>query len=162
MHIIIYEKSVDIIFEKYNTQNLSKDELIFEANELKKLSYLNNNKLGDIKQEKVQRIYDLYNVMGYINSEFKIDNFIGYDKKSRVEKWLYSKFQEHFNLAFLWKLILIIFIITAIFVYRQYFIIKLNKRLKNLVNIKTNRLKIMNKKLASRIKKELDKHQRKR
>ncbi|MGJ0456112.1 ABC transporter substrate-binding protein [Aliarcobacter cryaerophilus] len=155
------EKSVDIIFEKYNTQNISKDELIFEANELKKLSYLNDNKLGDMKQEKVQRIYDLYNVMGYINSEFKIDNFIGYDKKSRVEKWLYSKFEEHFNLAFLWKFILIIFIITAIFVYRQYFIIKLNKRLKNLVNIKTNRLKIMNKKLATRIKKELDKHQEK-
>ena len=155
------EKSVDIIFEKYNTQNISKDELIFEANELKKLSYLNDNKLGDMKQEKVQRIYDLYNVMGYINNEFKIDNFIGYDKKSRLEKWLYSKFEEHFNLSFLWKLILIIFIITAIFVYRQYFIIKLNKRLKNLVNIKTNRLKIMNKKLAIRIKKELDKHQEK-
>ena len=155
------EKSVDIIFEKYNTQNLSKEELIFEANELKKLSYLNISRLGDMKQEKVQRIYDLYNVMGYINSEFKIDNFIGYDKKSRVEKWLYSKFEEHFNLSFLWKLILIIFIITAIFVYRQYFIIKLNKRLKNLVNIKTNRLKIMNKKLAIRIKKELDKHQEK-
>ena len=114
-----------------------------------------------MKQEKVQRIYDLYNVMGYINSEFKIDNFIGYDKKSRLEKWLYSKFEEHFNLAFLWKLILIIFIITAIFVYRQYFIIKLNKRLKNIEKIKTNRLKIMNKKLAIRIKKELDKHQEK-
>ena len=155
------EKSVDIIFEKYNTQNLSKEELIFEANELKKLSYLNISRLGDMKQEKVQRIYDLYNVMGYINNEFKIDNFIGYDKKSRLEKWLYSKFEEHFNLAFLWKFILIIFIITAIFVYRQYFIIKLNKRLKNLVNIKTNRLKIMNKKLATRIKKELDKHQEK-
>ena len=155
------EKSVDIIFEKYNTQNLSKDELIFEANELKKLSYLNNNKLGDIKQEKVQRIYDLYNVMGYINSEFKIDNFIGYDKKSRLEKWLYLKFEEHFGLSLLWKILLIIFIIIGIFVYRQYFIIKLNKRLKNLVNIKTNRLKIMNKKLATRIKKELDKHQEK-
>ena len=155
------EKSVDIIFEKYNTQNLSKEELIFEANELKKLSYLNISRLGDMKQEKVQRIYDLYNVMGYINNEFKIDNFIGYDKKSRLEKWLYSKFEEHFSLSFLWKLILIIFIITAIFVYRQYFIIKLNKRLKNLVNIKTNRLKIMNKKLAIRIKKELDKHQEK-
>ena len=155
------EQSVDIIFEKYNTQNLSKDELIFEANELKKLSYLNNNKLGDIKQEKVQRIYDLYNVMGYINNEFKIDNFIVYDKKSRLEKWLYLKFEEHFGLSLLWKILLIIFIIIGIFVYRQYFIIKLNKRLKNLVNIKTNRLKIMNKKLAIRIKKELDKHQEK-
>mgnify|MGYP003561890502 FL=1 len=155
------EKSVDIIFEKYNTQNISKEELIFEANELKKLSYLNDNKLGDMKQEKVQRIYDLYNVMGYINSEFKIDNFIGYDKKSRLEKWLYLKFEEHFGLSLLWKILLIIFIIIGIFVYRQYFIIKLNKRLKNLVNIKTNRLKIMNKKLAIRIKKELDKHQEK-
>ena len=155
------EKSVDIIFEKYNTQNLSKEELIFEANELKKLSYLNDNKLGDMKQEKVQRIYDLYNVMGYINNEFKIDNFIGYDKKSRLEKWLYLKFEEHFGLSLLWKILLIIFIIIGIFVYRQYFIIKLNKRLKNLVNIKTNRLKIMNKKLAIRIKKELDKHQEK-
>ena len=155
------EKSVDIIFEKYNTQNLSKEELIFEANELKKLSYLNISRLGDMKQEKVQRIYDLYNVMGYINSEFKIDDFIGVDKKSRLEKWLYSKFEEHFNLAFLWKLILIIFIITAIFVYRQYLITKLNKRLKNLIKIKTNRLKIMNKKLSIRIKKELEKHQEK-
>ncbi|MGJ0358380.1 ABC transporter substrate-binding protein [Aliarcobacter cryaerophilus] len=155
------EKSVDIIFEKYNTQNLSKEELIFEANELKKLSYLNINRLGDMKQEKVQRIYDLYNVMGYINNEFKIDNFIGYDKKSRLEKWLYLKFEEHFGLSLLWKILLIIFIIIGIFVYRQYFIIKLNKRLKNLVNIKTNRLKIMNKKLATRIKKELDKHQEK-
>ena len=155
------EKSVDIIFEKYNTQNLSKEELIFEANELKKLSYLNSSRLGDMKQEKVQRIYDLYNVMGYINNEFKIDNFIGYDKKSRLEKWLYLKFEEHFGLSLLWKILLIIFIIIGIFVYRQYFIIKLNKRLKNLVNIKTNRLKIMNKKLATRIKKELDKHQEK-
>ena len=155
------EKSVDIIFEKYNTQNISKDELIFEANELKKLSYLNSSRLGDMKQEKVQRIYDLYNVMGYINNEFKIDNFIGYDKKSRLEKWLYLKFEEHFGLSLLWKILLIIFIIIGIFVYRQYFIIKLNKRLKNLVNIKTNRLKIMNKKLATRIKKELDKHQEK-
>ena len=155
------EKSVDIIFEKYNTQNLSKEELIFEANELKKLSYLNISRLGDMKQEKVQRIYDLYNVMGYINNEFKIDNFIGYDKKSRLEKWLYLKFEEHFGLSLLWKILLIIFIIIGIFVYRQYFIIKLNKRLKNLVNIKTNRLKIMNKKLAIRIKKELDKHQEK-
>ena len=155
------EKSVDIIFEKYNIQNLSKEELIFEANELKKLSYLNISRLGDMKQEKVQRIYDLYNVMGYINNEFKIDNFIGYDKKSRLEKWLYLKFEEHFGLSLLWKILLIIFIIIGIFVYRQYFIIKLNKRLKNLVNIKTNRLKIMNKKLAIRIKKELDKHQEK-
>lgn len=155
------EKSVDTIFEKYNSKNLTKDELIFEAKELKKLSYLDGNKLGEMRQDKVQRIYDLYNIMGYISSEFKIDNFIGVDKKSDLEKWLRLKFNEYFNLSLLWKFFLAVVVITAIFVYRQYFITKLNKRLKNLVKIKTNRLKIMNKKLSIRIKKELEKHQEK-
>ncbi|WP_206731629.1 ABC transporter substrate-binding protein [Aliarcobacter trophiarum] len=155
------EKSVDTIFEKHNTQNLTKDELIFEAEELKKLSYLNGNKLGEMRQDKVQRIYDLYNIMGYINSEFKIDGFLGIDKKSDLEKWFRLKFEEYFDLSLLWKFFLIIIVITAIFIYRQYFITKLNKRLKNLVKIKTNRLKVMNKKLSTRIKKELEKHQEK-
>lgn len=35
------EESVDLILSKYNTQNLSKEELIFEGKELKKLSFYN-------------------------------------------------------------------------------------------------------------------------
>ncbi|HJE02378.1 MAG TPA: HAMP domain-containing histidine kinase, partial [Aliarcobacter thereius] len=45
---------------------------------------------------------------------------------------------------------------SILVVYRQYLITKVNKKLKNLVKIKTNRLKIMNQKLANRIKKELE------
>lgn len=68
------EESVDIILKKYNSQNLTKDELIYEANALKKLSYYKNNPLGDIDENKLKRIYDIYYLMGYIkNSTYPSD-----------------------------------------------------------------------------------------
>ncbi|MFA7084077.1 MAG: ABC transporter substrate-binding protein [Arcobacteraceae bacterium] len=70
------EQTVDLIFEKYNSQNLSKEELIFEAQELKKLSYFNTEILGEIKEEKLQRIYDLYNIMGLVEKQIKIKDFV--------------------------------------------------------------------------------------
>ncbi|WP_235827006.1 ABC transporter substrate-binding protein [Aliarcobacter vitoriensis] len=69
------DDSVNTILEKYNSQNLTKDELIFEANELKKLSYVKDIELGDIKKEKFQRIYDLYNLMGLIDNHIDINSY---------------------------------------------------------------------------------------
>ncbi len=62
------EETVDIIFKKYNNQKLSKNELIFEAQELKKLAFYKNNSLGNLDNAKLQRIVDLYAVMGYIKN----------------------------------------------------------------------------------------------
>ncbi|MGB5866771.1 MAG: transporter substrate-binding domain-containing protein [Arcobacteraceae bacterium] len=70
------EETVDIILKKYNTQNKTKDELLFEAKTLKKLAYENNKKLGDIDKNKIQRIFDIYNIMGLTKSNINIDNFI--------------------------------------------------------------------------------------
>ena len=70
------EETVDLIREKYNTQNLSREALIYEAKELKKLSYFKTNKLGDINKAKVQRIYDLYNVMGFVKKPIDVDSLI--------------------------------------------------------------------------------------
>ncbi|MGB0990765.1 MAG: ABC transporter substrate-binding protein, partial [Halarcobacter sp.] len=78
------DESVNVIINKYNTENLSKDELIFEAEELKKISYLNTYKLGDIKHSKLNRIYDLYKVMGLINSNRKLKDFIFEDTHSSI------------------------------------------------------------------------------
>jgi diguanylate cyclase (GGDEF)-like protein len=69
-------EATNIILKKYNTQNLSKEELIYEAKELKKLSYLNNIELGTIKLNKMQRIYDLYNLMGLLPHKIDINDFI--------------------------------------------------------------------------------------
>ena len=71
-----FEESVDVIYDKYNTQNLEKEELLYEAKELKKLSYFKTSNLGEIRKDKMQRIYDLYNVMGLIPSAIDLDNFI--------------------------------------------------------------------------------------
>jgi len=70
------EESVNIILRKYNTQNLSKEELIYEANELKNLSYLDKNELGIIKLNKLQRIHDLYNLMGLLPHKTDLNDFI--------------------------------------------------------------------------------------
>lgn len=70
------QESVDVIYEKYNTQNLEKEELLYEAKELKKLSYFKTANLGEIRKDKIQRIYDLYNVMGLVPSAVNLDKFI--------------------------------------------------------------------------------------
>ena len=71
-----FEESVNVIYDKYNTQNLQKEELLYEAKELKKLSYFKTSNLGEIRKDKIQRIYDLYNVMGLVSSAIDLDNFI--------------------------------------------------------------------------------------
>jgi len=80
------EESVNLILEKYNTENLTKEELIFEANELKKLSYSKNNTLGEIDKSKLQRILDLYRLMGVTNQSNMgtLDNFIFIQNNSKL------------------------------------------------------------------------------
>ena len=70
------QESVDVILKGYNSQNLEKDELLYEANELKKLSYFKTANLGEIRKDKIQRIYDLYNVMGLVPTPINLDKFV--------------------------------------------------------------------------------------
>ncbi|MEA3383289.1 MAG: transporter substrate-binding domain-containing protein, partial [Campylobacterota bacterium] len=60
----------------YNSQNKTKEALLYEAHTLKKLAYLNNKSFGDIDKIKLQRIYDIYNLMGLTSSNIDFDNFI--------------------------------------------------------------------------------------
>ncbi len=48
-------ETVEIIYKKYNSQNKSKEALIYEANELKKLAYHNTNEIGKITPEKLEK-----------------------------------------------------------------------------------------------------------
>lgn len=76
MLLIILKRSVNIILEKYNSQNLTKEELIYEAKQLKKLAYENTDTLGKIDKNKVQRIHDLYNIMGLLPNKVDINDFV--------------------------------------------------------------------------------------
>lgn len=74
------EESAEIIFKYYNSQNKSLASLIFEGKELKKLAFDSKNKLGDINEEKLNRIFDIYKIMGVSGNYKKLDGFL-YDRK---------------------------------------------------------------------------------
>ena len=70
------QESVRIIHKKYNPQNKSLDSLIYEANELKKLAYDKNKEIGTIDENRINLIYNLYKVMGLINSNINLNELI--------------------------------------------------------------------------------------
>ncbi len=91
------DETAKLIHKKYNPQNKSLESLIFEANEMKKLAFDKNGKIGTITQERINLIINTYRVMGLIkenlNSEDIIytkhleDNFLLNDKeKNYLEK----------------------------------------------------------------------------
>ena len=67
------EESVEIILEKYNVQEKSKEALLYEAKMLKSMAYVEGIKLGDISKDKLQRIHDIYMVMGVLDKEMDFD-----------------------------------------------------------------------------------------
>lgn len=65
-----------LIFDKYNEQNLSLDAIKYEGRVLRDLAYPAKEKLGEIKLEKIQRIYDLYNVLGLIDKQIDVKKLL--------------------------------------------------------------------------------------
>jgi signal transduction histidine kinase/ABC-type nitrate/sulfonate/bicarbonate transport system substrate-binding protein len=70
------EEVSQLIYEKYNPQNKSLDSLIFEANEMKKLVYDEDKKIGTITKEKINLIINTYKVLGFIKNSIDIDDLI--------------------------------------------------------------------------------------
>ncbi len=70
------DETVELIMKKYNSQNKSKKALIYEGKKLKELAYYRTQNLGLIDKYKLQKIYDMYNVMGFIKKTIKIDDLI--------------------------------------------------------------------------------------
>ncbi|QOP46265.1 ABC transporter substrate-binding protein [Sulfurimonas paralvinellae] len=70
------DETINVILQKYNTQHKTKDELYFEAQKLKKLAYENNTKIGTVDKYKIQRIIDIYNVLGLTKGKINLDTFI--------------------------------------------------------------------------------------
>ncbi|MBE0496672.1 MAG: diguanylate cyclase [Campylobacterales bacterium] len=70
------EEVAKYIFDHRNTQNLPLEALLYEGKVLKKLSYDQTQTLGVIDKNKLQRMYDLYNVMGHIPNQISINDFV--------------------------------------------------------------------------------------
>jgi len=70
------EESAKIIFEKYNTQNKSIDNFIKEGQTLKTLAYDKNNNIGNISKQRLREIANVFLVMGLVNKDYNLDDFI--------------------------------------------------------------------------------------
>ena len=78
------DKTVDLILSKYNTQNKSREALLYEARILKKLAYVGGVELGDIDNDKIQRIFDIYNLMGLVKNKLDLNEFIYKKREKRI------------------------------------------------------------------------------
>jgi signal transduction histidine kinase/ABC-type nitrate/sulfonate/bicarbonate transport system substrate-binding protein len=70
------QESIQLVYNEYNTQNKSQDELLYEALELKKLAFYNTSTLGEIKPLKLEKIYNLLNVLGYIQTPYDTNSLL--------------------------------------------------------------------------------------
>jgi polar amino acid transport system substrate-binding protein len=74
------DETVDIILQKYNSQNKTQGELLYEARALKELAYHDNIPFGTIQKEKIQRLIDIYTLLGLYKNNTNIDDLIYEDR----------------------------------------------------------------------------------
>ena len=85
------DESVEFIYKHYNSQKKSKNALLQEANELKKLAYYQTRELGKLDVNKLQRIYDVYRIMGLVKNPLDLEELIFRDNKFTKEERAYLK-----------------------------------------------------------------------
>ncbi|NOR58685.1 MAG: transporter substrate-binding domain-containing protein, partial [Sulfurimonas sp.] len=81
------EETADLILKKYNTQNKTKEALIYEAKVLKELAYKNSDKLGVINKSKIKNIFGVYNLMGLTKNSIDLSSFI---YKKPISKYIFT------------------------------------------------------------------------
>jgi len=89
------DEAVEIILQKYNTQHKSKEALVYEAKELRKLAYYRTQNLGVIDWYKIQSTYDIYNVLHLLKNPIDLDTFIFHMDKNKII--LTHKEKEYLN-----------------------------------------------------------------
>ncbi len=70
------DETVDLILDKYNTQDKTREELIYEAQTLKSLAYYKTDTIGHISRKKMQKLYNSYKKIGLIKKDIELDTFI--------------------------------------------------------------------------------------
>ena len=140
------DETADLIMKKYNSQNKSKEALLYEARVLKKLAY-EDAKLGAIDDIRVQEIANIYRLLGMIsNTNEDLTNLI-YRPYS-----LLGSMQRLFSLEFFLTMLALVALVYFLSAYKQYILKKQNKILEKVVAQKTSELQKSNENLEEKIK----------
>ncbi len=82
------EETIDLITSNYNGQQKSKAALRFEAQSLKKLAYIKKIPLGAINNDKIQHIYNFYQLMGLVKLPIKIHDLVFNQQTKKTSDFL--------------------------------------------------------------------------
>ena len=120
----------EIIFKKYNTQNKSLIHLIKEAEALEKLAINNDGKIGCLDEKNLEKMVDVFKVLGLIKEDLNFDSFIY--EHNHHKKIIFEISHEKKDF-----LILMLIFISVIFILILYFLNKLHNR-RNLLSAVIN------------------------
>lgn len=70
------EETAKLIYEKYNTQNKSLEELIYEGKTLKTLAFDEDKPFGVLEEKKFEEIGAFYKISGLLNNGLNLKGFI--------------------------------------------------------------------------------------
>ena len=91
-----YEEIVNLILKKYNTQNKSKEHLLFEAQETIKMMQPKNYPIGSIDMKQINRIVTLFTDLKMITQKKDLDSIILNKSKLLNTKINLGKEEEEF------------------------------------------------------------------
>jgi len=115
-------KTALVIQTKYNSQNKSLVHLVAEGEALKKLAFTKTvDTVGSLEKNKLQKIVDIYKVMGLMNKDIDLDKFIyEYNKPNTFNMKLNKNEILIYILVGLILLILLIFISIYFSIKRKW------------------------------------------
>lgn len=111
-------EAAEIIYKKYNTQNKSLINLIKEAEILENLVIdKDNRQIGYLDKNKLEKIFEVFKVLGLTNGKINLDNFIY--SNNHHKKIIFEIAYEQKNMFIMLVIsISIIFVLTIFFLSR--------------------------------------------
>ncbi len=111
-------EAAEIIYKKYNTQNKSLINLIKEAEILESLVIdKDNRQIGYLDKNKLEKIFEVFKVLGLTNGKINLDNFIY--SNNHHKKIIFEIAYEQKNMFIMLVIsISIIFVLTIFFLSR--------------------------------------------
>lgn len=116
------EETINIILKKYNTQNKTYEHLLYEAEELKKISGFDSNVYLKFRPDVLNQIIQTYNLLDFSKSKIDLDNLV-------YEKSIYH--EEKINKILISKILLTSLILLILLYYWNRKLNYLNIKIKN-------------------------------
>jgi len=140
------EETVELILQKYNPQNKSREALLYEAKILKKLACIEKIPFGTIKETRIEEIANIYRLLGMTTADNSALESLIYKKKNIID------FLQEISIEVFIGLGGLIVITLLLSYYKQYILKKQNINLEHIVDEKTKELQLINENLEHIIK----------